>query len=95
MKFAAFGRINWRWNIAGQDNALTLYFWIRNRHCGKQCLRIGMQGVSIELFLACNFREIPKIHDAHPVADMLYNAQIMRDENIGKVAGTFEFYHQI
>ena len=91
VKTAPFGRVDGTGDIASQNNPFSFRSGVRGRGGGQQCLGIGVQGSLIEFIAVGEFHDFTKVHNGYPVADVLYNAQVVGYEQVGQV----EFFLQI
>lgn len=83
MKFTALWRIQGRRDVSRKNDPLLSYFGIWNRYRRKQSLCIGMQRRSIKLIFIGDLDEVAKVHNANAIADVLDNAEVVSDKNIG------------
>ena len=95
MKFAAGRRLDRAWNIPFQNDCFTVVIQIRRRNRRKQCLRIWMGRMRIKLLCRSQLYHIAQIHHADTVADVLDNAQVMRNEQIGQVFLLLQIQKQV
>jgi hypothetical protein len=89
------------WGIEGagngtlQDDPLPAGIAIHHRHGGHQCLRVGMGRLGKDLIRRPLFDDLAQVHDGHPVADVVHDAQVVGDEQIRQVKLVLEFIQQI
>src|SRR5262245_60476720 len=57
---------------------------IGNRHRREKGASIGMAGVSVNLVARPELDDLPLVHDRHAVAQVLDDAEVMRDEEHGE-----------
>ena len=94
---AAFGQVyRVRW-IAGDQNAFLAgpFHPVDGGHRREQRLRIGMVWLFDEGFNRRRFDNPAKIHDDHPIRDMLDHADIMADKKIGQIKFIFQINKKI
>src|SRR5437868_2726752 len=86
MESAAARRIDRRGNVTHQDDALAgrRRGRVRDGHCRQQRARVGMPGVVVEIRRLRVFDHLAEVHDGDPVADVPYDRQVVRDEEIGQ-----------
>ena len=77
VKQTPLGQMDGAWNIALQQHALPLGGGVRNRDGGKQCFRIRVPRIAIQLRFGRNFRDTAKIHHGDAVRDHFHNAQVV------------------
>ena len=77
------------WHLPGEDHALATVLDLRvwNRHSGKQGLGVGMFRMLKKRVTGGHLDNLAQVHDRHPMAQMTYDAQIMRDEKIREMKG--------
>ena len=88
-------RIQRRRNIACQNNALPFQIGIDHRNRGDQGLGVRVPGVLANFCGVARFDDSAKIHHEDSLADMLYNGQIVGDEQIRQVVFALEINEQI
>src|SRR5262245_17024074 len=77
MKSATGWRIHRTGHIAFQNNSLLLSARFRQRHGGKQSPCVRMFSISVDGLTRSDFHDLAKVHDRHPMADVLDDPQIM------------------
>ena len=78
---AATGRwVYWAWHLTAKHSihAFSLRVW--NRYCIKQCLCVWVGRIVEQGLFISNFNDMAQIHYCKPVADMVHNAQVMRNK---------------
>lgn len=83
-EFAPFGGVLDAGQLPLHYKTLPLPLRVGIRHRAEQHLRIGMLGVIENGFLVGEFHHAAQIHHRDPVAQMLYDPQVMADKQIGK-----------
>src|SRR6266513_199703 len=79
---AAGRRVDRARDVARQDDPLPPQLRVRDRHRREQRLRVRMLGVAEQLFGLRQFHDLPEVHDGDPVADVLHDRQVVRDEQV-------------
>ena len=77
MKGATRRRVHRTWHIAFKHDPFFFSFRVRHRHGREQCARVGMFGIAVNRLAIGDLDHFAKIHDRHPVADVLHDAQIV------------------
>ncbi len=97
VEIAARGRPQRARHVACQDDALApgLHNGVRNRHGGKERLRVRVERVLIKLRTICHLGDPAQIHDRHAIADMPDDRQIVGDEEIGQPEIVLQILEQI
>lgn len=91
VKPAPFWWIDGTGDISFENNPFLFHGGVRRRGGRQQCLGIGMQGASIELFTISELYDFTQIHDGHPVTYVFHNTQVVGYEQVGQV----EFFLQV
>ena len=82
----ALGRIHGAGNIAFKNGLCgVLLIDFKSGNGGKQRFRIGVKLVFEQLVTVGNFAYATQIHNKNTVAEMLYNAKIVGDEEVCKL----------
>ena len=84
MKTTTGRRIAWTWHLSFQVNPIRLSLLVHLRNRRKQRFRIRMITLLVELVIGRNLNHIAKIHHSHPVADLIYYIQIIRNKEVIK-----------
>src|SRR6516162_7898130 len=95
MEIAAGWRMRGVGDLALQDNALRAQARVGLRHGREQRLGIGVARPGVEIARRRDLDDLAHIHDRHPVADMLHDAEIMRDEEIGEAEPVLQLEHEV
>lgn len=97
MEGASFRRMDGTGNFPFQKNALPFLLLVvgGSRHRRKQCLRIGMNRVGINLAGVHNLHNVTQIHHADHIGNIAYNSQIMGDEDVSKTQLFLQRFEQI
>ena len=95
MEAAALGRIDRAGDIAFENNAFRFPIQIGDRDCRQEGFGIGVQGIGVNVFAVGEFNNLAQIHDRHSVADILDNAEIVRNKDIGQIAFIFDFFQGV
>ena len=91
MEFAACRRLVGGWDASLKQNSFSFCRRIRNRNCGKQCLRIRMHRIAVNFLFFSDLHEIAEIHNADTVTDVFHNAQVMCHKNVGQIQIMLQF----
>lgn len=95
MKRAARRRRNGRRHIALQDDAILRGQRVRPWYSRYQCLRIGMPRVFIQYVGICQLHYLSKIHHGDAIADVLYDGEVMRDEEVSQPQLSLQLQQQV
>ena len=60
------------WDASLKQNSFSFCRRIRNRNCGKQCLRIRMHRIAVNFLFFSDLHEIAEIHNADTVTDVFH-----------------------
>src|SRR5262249_52266155 len=82
MEAASCGRIERARHLALEDHAGPPGLRLGDWNGGEERATIGMAGRSKQVFGACNLDNAAKIHHGNAVGDMLYDGQVVRNENV-------------
>ena len=95
VKTAAWGRINGAGHSALQDDPFPTGGLVYHWHGSHQRLSVRVHRVRKDLVGRPLFDDLAQVHDRHPVADMLDDAQIVSDEEIRQVEFLLQLIQQI
>jgi len=95
VELAALGGISGRGNGAFQNYAVHLGIGVGNRNCREQSLGIGVERIAEDILGLTVLNKIAQIHNADGIGDMLNNAQVVGDEEIGEVTLFLQFLQQV
>src|SRR6187399_3082803 len=86
VKVAARRRIECARDLARKARAASSAAVLRaqHRYGSNQCLSVGVLRGCINRALLGDLDDLAEIHHCHPVGNMLYHAEIMRDEQVSK-----------
>lgn len=70
-------------NVAFEDYASSLHFRVRERNRHEESLRVWVKLPDEESSLGSQFDDLPEIHNRNVVTNVLDDAQVVRDEEIG------------
>jgi len=81
---AAAGQIHGAGHVALKHDTLGLLGLVRvgDGHGGQQRYSVGVQRVAVQFRGGGHLHHLAKIHDRYPVGDVLYNRQIVGDEQV-------------
>ena len=80
MEAAARRRIGGGWHVTLEQYALLGIGGVGVRYGRDKRLGVGMQRATIYIVVVADLHHLAQIHHADAVADMVYDAQIMRNE---------------
>ncbi len=89
------GKIRQICHLSTQTYLLGRYIRIRVRDGCEQRCRIRVPGSPEEGFLSCQLNDLSGIHHGNSVRDVLNNAEIMGDEDIGEIELRLEILQQV
>jgi len=84
VKATAAGRVDRARHVALEDNSLPLGLGIRNGDRAEQSLRIWVERGTVDLVSGADFNDLSEVHNGHSVGNVLYDRQIMRNEQVGQ-----------
>jgi hypothetical protein len=85
VKPASLWRIDGTGDIPFENNPFLFHRGVRRWGGGQQGLGIGVQGASIEFVTMGELHDFTQIHDGHPIADVLYYAQVVGYEQVSQI----------
>ena len=91
----ALWRVCRTWHITIKRNAIRTVLLKYLRRCGKQSPGIRMLRVCKQRFGSRHFHDLSQVHHNYSVADMLHNAKIMADEQIGEAELFLQITQQV
>ena len=91
MKSATGRRIHGTGHIPVQNDAFLLSARLGHRHSRKESPCIGVFSVPVNGFAGGDFDDLAKVHNRHAMADVLDDAQIVRDKEIGQMHLLLQF----
>jgi hypothetical protein len=80
-------------DLAFQHDALGAQAWIRFGYCREQGFSVGVPGGIKQLLGHRHLDDSPHIHHGNPLADVLDNAQVVSDEEIGQSQLRLQLQH--
>ncbi len=83
-EYTALGGIDRAWDIALQQNPLSLFPDLGDGNRRKQGLSIGMLGILENIATRGRFYDLSQIHYCYTVAHMLHHTEVVADKHIGK-----------
>src|SRR5262245_52299413 len=83
MEMTALGWVDRTGYISFKNDAFFLDRRIRNGYSREQRFCIGMLRMLVEILIGSQFDNLAEVHHRDPVADMLYDVQIMGNKEIG------------
>ncbi len=84
VELAALGRVGRGRNGALKDDPVHLRIRVRHRYSREQGLGVGMQGVVEDVVGLSELYHIPEVHDPDRVGDVLYNREVVGNEEVGQ-----------
>ena len=72
-------------HIPGENDSLFFDGGVGTWHSREQRLGIGMGRIAIELTIRSHLNDLAEIHDGDTIANVLDDAQVMRDDQIGEI----------
>ena len=95
MEAAAFRRLQRAWDLAFQDDLLLFVVDIRNGDGRQQRLGVGVQRLCKEVLLVRNFYNLAQIHNRDLIADVLHDAQVVGDKEVGQIHLFLQILEQV
>ena len=82
-------------HVSLEDDALPARSGLRQRDRGEQRLRVWMARVGEELALVRIFHDASEVHHRHACGDVLYDREIVCDENVRQAEPPLEIGQEI
>ena len=95
MEFASGGGIGGIGDVALERYPVHLMVGVRDRDGRHQCDGVGMERAFVETVRCREFYDLTQIHHGDTVADVLDDAEVVRDKQVGEVELFLEFFHQV
>ena len=70
---------------------MPLHHW----HGGHECPGVGVGRLGKDLIGRPLLDDLAQVHDGHPVADVMHDAQVVGDKEIGEVEFFLELVQQV
>src|SRR6266511_3994156 len=84
VKAAAGGRIQGAGDLAGDDDFLPLFVWMRGQGGGEEGLAIRMQWFVSQLVARAHLDDLAKVHDGDVGAEMQHRGEVVGDEQVAQ-----------
>ena len=95
MEVAAGRRVGGIGHLARQDDAVHVRLRIGLRDGGQQRLGVRMLGIAEQLLGLGQLDHLADVHHAHPVGDVLDDAEVVGDEQVGEVEFGLQILQQV
>ena len=95
VELAARRRIARAGHVAGQQDALHFVVGVGAGHRREERLGVGVTRRGVELLGRRQLHDAAQIHHGDPVADVLHDREIMRDEQVGKPQVLLQIVQQV
>ena len=69
--------------------------WAGHMHGGEKRFRVRVERFAIEIVCVSQLYQFAHVHHRHAVADVLYYAKIVGDEQVGQVQFALEEFEQV
>lgn len=92
---ASARRIDGDGDIAVENHALTLFIQIDAQHSGEQRARVGVKRIVKDGLRIAGFHHLAQIHHAQVFADVLYDGEVVGDEQVRHVQLLLQFHQEV
>ena len=92
MKTTTARRIDGAGHVALQKDALAARGFVEGGNCRKQCLRVRVQWLAIEIVRRPLLDDLSQVHDRDAIADVVNQTEVVRDEQIGQMEFGLQFF---